>query len=52
MGVGRDLLEQMALAGAARTKLHEIIVALDERDHPKKDDTFCPFAERGRLKPD
>ena len=31
VGVGRDLLEQVALAGAARPELDHVVVALDER---------------------
>ena len=36
VGVGRDLLEQVALAGASRAKLDHVVVALDERDHAEQ----------------
>jgi hypothetical protein len=37
MRVGRDLLEQVALAGAPRPELHQVVVALDERDHAQQE---------------
>ena len=36
MRVGRHLLEQMALAGAARPELDHVVVALDERNHAQQ----------------
>ena len=52
MGVGGDLLEQMALAGAARPQLHQVVVALHERRHAHQRDELRPRAERGRLQAD
>ena len=52
VGIWRNLLEQMALAGSARAKLDEIVVALDERNHAEQNDTLRPLVEgataRGR----
>ena len=39
MGVGGNLLEEMALAGAARAKLDHVVVVLDERHHAQDADT-------------
>ncbi len=36
MGIRRDLLEQVALAGSSRAKLHQVIIALHERDHSEQ----------------
>ena len=38
MRVGRDLLEQMTFAGAARTEFDDVVIALDERDHAQEGD--------------
>ena len=35
MGVGRDLLEEVRLARAARPELDGVVVGHDERDHPR-----------------
>src|SRR5690606_38638375 len=43
--IRRDLLEQVALSGSARTELDEIVVALHERDHAKDRDAFGALAE-------
>jgi len=52
MGVGRNLLINMALARAARSQFDQIIVTLDERDHAQKDHPFRPLAQRLRLQAD
>src|SRR5690348_16841926 len=36
VGVGRDLLEEVRLAGAARPQLHHVVVALYERHHAQE----------------
>ena len=40
VGVRRDLLEQVRLAGAAWTELDGVVVADDERDHPGDQDVL------------
>jgi hypothetical protein len=52
MRVGRDLLEQMALAGAARSQLYHVEVALDEGDHPHQRDIPRPRRHPLRLQAD
>ena len=36
-GVGGELLNRKALAGAARAELHQVVVALAERDKPQQE---------------
>ena len=36
MGIGRDLLEQMALAGSSRAEFDQVIVPFDERNHAQQ----------------
>ena len=43
--VGRDLLEQVRLARAARTELDHVVVALDERDHPQEEHVLRALGE-------
>ena len=52
MRVGRDLLKQVALAGAARPQFHHVVVALDERDHAQQVDIARSLAQRRRFEPD
>ena len=52
VGVGRDLLEEVALAGAPRPQLDQIVVALDKRDHPEQRHTLGPFVQRRRFQAD
>ena len=47
--VRRDLLEEVALAGAARPEFHQVVVPLDERDHAQQHHPLCPVIERRRL---
>ena len=49
VGVGRDLLEQVALAGPPRAELHHVVVALNERHHPSQGDELCSFRQRPWL---
>ena len=50
MGVGGDLLEKVALAGAARAKLDHVVVVLDERHHPQDQNVDVPLGHRIGLK--
>ena len=52
VGIRRNLLEEMALAGSTRAKLDEVVVALDERDHAEEDDALGPFVQGRRLQAD
>ena len=52
MGIRRDLLEQVALAGASRTKLHHVVVALHERNHPEEQHVAGTGCELLRLHAD
>ena len=52
MGVGRDLLEQVALAGSPRAKFDEVVVPLDEGDHAQEHDALRPLVEGGWLQAD
>src|SRR4051812_20271626 len=52
MRVGRDLLEEVALSGAARPELDEVVVALDERDHAQDGYSLSAFGECRGLEPD
>ena len=49
VGVGRDLLEEMALTGAARTELDEVVVPLHERNHAQRGGILGAGAEGGWL---
>src|SRR5690606_19276106 len=49
---GRDLLEQVALAGATRTELDRVVIRLDERDHPQEHQILGPLAEGRWLEAD
>jgi hypothetical protein len=52
LGIGRYLLEQVALACAARAKLDKVVIAFDECDHPQQGNALCPLVEFIRLKAD
>ena len=45
VGVGRDLLKQMALAGAAGAEFDEVVVPLHEGHHPQKQHAGRPIVE-------
>jgi hypothetical protein len=47
--VGRDLLEKVALAGAARAELDQVVVALHERDHAQQDRVLGAAASVARA---
>ena len=51
VGVRRDLLEQVRLAGAARAELDHVEVALDERHHAQQQDVLLPLGQLLRLEP-
>ena len=40
VGIGRDLLEQMALAGATRAEFDKVVVALHKRNHAQEQRIF------------
>ena len=50
--VGRDLLEQVALARAARPKFDHVVVVLDERHHAQQQHIPRAWAQRCGSKPD
>ena len=52
VGVGGDLLKQMALAGAARPQLHQVVVSLHEGRHANQRDQLRPWRQRLRRQPD
>ena len=52
MGVWRDLLEEVALAGSTWTYLDEIIVAFNEGDHSEQHHALRPFGKGFRLQSD
>ncbi len=43
-GVRRELLDGVALAGAARAELDQVVVALAERDEPQQEEQLEPPA--------
>ena len=43
VGIGGNLLEQVTLAGATRTKLDQVVVSLDEWHHSQKCHASGPF---------
>ena len=49
MGVGRDLLEEVALAGASGPELDHVIVALHEGHHAQQHGVLLPLGEARRL---
>ncbi len=52
VGIGRDLLKEMALAGAARAQLDHIVVVLDERHHAQQQHIALALGHLRRLKAD
>jgi hypothetical protein len=50
--VGRDLLVDVALPGAARPQLHQVVVPLHEGHHPEQHDPLRALVERVRLQAD
>ena len=52
MGVGRDLLEQVALACAAWAQLHQVEVALHKGSHAQQHHHLGPLIEGGWLNAD
>ena len=52
VGVRRDLLEQVRLAGATRAELDHVEVALDERDHAQQQDVLFARGQLLRLEAD
>jgi hypothetical protein len=52
VGVGRDLLVDMALTGSARAELDQVVVSLHERNHAQQDDPLRALIERLGLQAD
>src|ERR1035441_5053956 len=52
VGIRRYLLEQVALAGASRAKLHHVVIALDEWDHAQQHHVTGTGRELFRLHAD
>src|SRR5580765_2333285 len=52
MRVRRDLLEQMAFAGATGAELNHVVVPLDKGNHPQQRHVARTLAQPLRLKPD
>jgi hypothetical protein len=52
VGVGGDLLEKMALAGAAGAQLHQVEVALHKRCHAQQHHHLAPLIKGGWLNAD
>lgn len=52
MGVGGNLLEEVALARPARAKFDQIVVALHEGDHAQERRVLGAGAKRGGLQAD
>ena len=52
MGVGRDLLEQLALASTTGAELHPVEVALHEGSHAPQHHHLGPLIEGGWLQAD
>jgi hypothetical protein len=42
----------MALAGATRAKFHDVVIALNERDHAEQGDIPCPLGQLFRFETD
>src|SRR5690606_12362993 len=49
VGVRRDLLKEMTLTGPTRAELDDVVIVLDERDHPKQHYIPHPGRQRRRL---
>ena len=52
MSIGGHLLEQVTLAGAARSKLDEVVIALDEGNDAQQRDHLGALVEFSRLETD
>ena len=52
VGIRRNLLEQVALAGAARAEFHHVVVVLDERNHAQQQRVEVAGRDLRRLQAD